>query len=199
MDRLQVLLQMQKIDPFCIWISKWLSNGKIPEHKADLFLHVKGLLYKHITDSHQKFLALMIPKAWKYTVLVEAHDKPWLPESYMDLLFNKMSVLLERHEQGCQEIHSSMCTLSQRKRKSSSLSSTDGKNSRIPLWQNSHWLDHRVWNFQLRQQKHPRHNGSHHRMARSFSHAWQVSRYHSVHIHKLVLSSPYMPQIHTVR
>ena len=26
-------------------------------------------------DSYQKFLALVIPKAWKYTVLVEAHDK----------------------------------------------------------------------------------------------------------------------------
>ena len=34
-----------------------------------------GLLYKHVTDSRQKFLALVIPKSWKYTVLVEAHDK----------------------------------------------------------------------------------------------------------------------------
>ena len=41
----------------------------------DLFTHIKGLLYKHITDSGQKFLALVIPKSWKYTVLVEAHDK----------------------------------------------------------------------------------------------------------------------------
>ena len=37
--------------------------------------HVKGLLYKHVTDSGQKCLALVIPKSWKYTVLVEAHDK----------------------------------------------------------------------------------------------------------------------------
>ena len=63
------------MDPFCNYFSKWLSNGKAPEHKADLFTHVNGLLYKHITDSHQKFMALVIPKAWKYTVLVEAHDK----------------------------------------------------------------------------------------------------------------------------
>ena len=41
----------------------------------DLFTHIKGLLYKHITDSRQKFLALVIPKSLKYTVLVEAHDK----------------------------------------------------------------------------------------------------------------------------
>ena len=38
-------------------------------------MHVRGLLYKHITDSVQKFLALVIPKSWKYTILVEAHDK----------------------------------------------------------------------------------------------------------------------------
>ena len=66
---------MQKMDPFCKYISKWLSNGKVPKHKADLFIHVKGLFYKHITDSHQKFLALVIPKACKYTALEEAHDK----------------------------------------------------------------------------------------------------------------------------
>ena len=48
---------------------------KSTEHEADLFLHIKGLLYKHVTDSNQKFLALVIPKAWKYTVPVEAHDK----------------------------------------------------------------------------------------------------------------------------
>ena len=74
-DRLQALLQMQKMDPFCKQISKHLSNGKAPGHKTDLFIHVKGFLYKHVTDSHQKVLALVIPKAWKYTILVEAHDK----------------------------------------------------------------------------------------------------------------------------
>ena len=74
-DRLEALLQMQKTDPFCKQISKCLSNGKAPKHKTDLFTHVRGLLDKHITDSGQKFLALVIPKSWKYTVLVEAHDK----------------------------------------------------------------------------------------------------------------------------
>ena len=48
---------------------------KAPKHETNLFIHVKGLLYKHITDSHQKFLALIISKAWKYTVLVKAHKK----------------------------------------------------------------------------------------------------------------------------
>ena len=47
----------------------------MPQHETDLFTHIKGLLYKHVTDFRQKFLALVIPKSWKYTVLVEAHNK----------------------------------------------------------------------------------------------------------------------------
>ena len=74
-DILHTLLQMYRMHQFCKYISKHLSNGKAPKHEADLFLHVKGLLYKYVTDSNQRFLALVIPKAWKYTVLVEAHYK----------------------------------------------------------------------------------------------------------------------------
>ena len=74
-DRLEALLHMQKTDPFCKCISKSLSNGKAPQCETDLFTHVKGLLNRHITNSRQKFLALVIPKSWKYTVLVEAHNK----------------------------------------------------------------------------------------------------------------------------
>ena len=73
-DGLQALLEMQRTDPFYKRISKCLSNGKAPEHETELFTHV-SLFYKHITDSGQKFLTLVIPKSWKYTVLVEAHDK----------------------------------------------------------------------------------------------------------------------------
>ena len=72
---LDTLLQMQCTNPFCQCISKRLLNGKVPHHKFNTFTHVKGLLYKHVTDTSKKFLALVIPKSWKYTVLVEAHDK----------------------------------------------------------------------------------------------------------------------------
>ena len=74
-DHLDALLQMQRTDPFCKCISRRLLNGKAPHHKYDTFTHVKGLLYKHIMDAGKKFFALVIPKYWKYTVLVEAHDK----------------------------------------------------------------------------------------------------------------------------
>ena len=49
-DWLEVLLQVQKADPYCKRISKCLSNGKAPQHEMDLFTHVKGLLYKHVTS-----------------------------------------------------------------------------------------------------------------------------------------------------
>ena len=74
-DQLEALLQMQKTDPFFKRISKHLSPGKAPQHETDLFSHVRGLLYRHITDLGQRFLALVLPKSRKYTVLVEAHDK----------------------------------------------------------------------------------------------------------------------------
>ena len=66
---------MQNADPFCKRIFKCLCNGKASQHEMDLFTHVRGLLYKHITDSGQKFLALVIPKSWRYTVLVQVYDK----------------------------------------------------------------------------------------------------------------------------
>ena len=74
-EHLDALLQMQRTDPFCKCISRRLLNGKAPHHEFDTFTHVKGLLYKHITDAGKKFLTLVIPKSWKYTVLVEAYDK----------------------------------------------------------------------------------------------------------------------------
>ena len=74
-DHLEALLQMQKTDPFCNHISRRLLNGKAPHHEFDTFAYVKGLLYKHIMDTGKKFLDLVIPKSWKYTVLMEAHDK----------------------------------------------------------------------------------------------------------------------------
>ena len=74
-DQWDALLQMQRTDPFCKHISKRLLNGKAPHYEFDTFMHVKGLLYKHVLDVGKKFLTLVIPKSWKFTILVEAHDK----------------------------------------------------------------------------------------------------------------------------
>ena len=66
---------MQGTDPFCKCISKRLLNGKAPHHEADTFTHIQELLYKHVSDTGKQFLTLIIPKSWKFTILVEAHDK----------------------------------------------------------------------------------------------------------------------------
>ena len=50
-DRLDALLQMQRTHPFYKHISKCLLNGKAPHDEFDIFTHIKGLLYKHVTDS----------------------------------------------------------------------------------------------------------------------------------------------------
>ena len=74
-DHQDALLLMQCTDPFCKCISKRLLNGKAPHHESDTFTHIKGLLYKYVSDAGKQFLALVIPKCWKFTVLVEVHDK----------------------------------------------------------------------------------------------------------------------------
>ena len=74
-DRLEALLQMQRTGPFCKSLSKCLFNGKAPQHEMDTFTHITGLLYKHVMESGKPFLALIIPKSWKYTVFVETHNK----------------------------------------------------------------------------------------------------------------------------
>ena len=74
-DRLEALLQMQRTDPFCRYISKHSFNGKALQHKTNVFTQIKGLLYKHVMDSGKQYLALVIPKSWKYMALVEAHNK----------------------------------------------------------------------------------------------------------------------------
>ena len=105
-DRHEALLQMQEMNPFCKCISRQLSNGKTPQHEEDLFTHVKGLLHTCIMDANQKCIALIIHKVWKYTVLVEAHDKLRHQGSDLHILFHQTTILLERNEQEYPEIYS---------------------------------------------------------------------------------------------
>ena len=74
-DHKDTLLQMQRTDPFCKHMSKWLLNGKAPHHDADTFTNINGLPYKHAMDATQNFWVLVIPKSWHFTVLLEAHNK----------------------------------------------------------------------------------------------------------------------------
>ena len=119
-------------------------SEKAPKHEADLILHVKGLLYKHITDANKIFLALVIPKAWKYTVLVEAHDKLGYQGATQTFCLIKHQYYWKGMNKDVNKVYSSMCTLLQRKSKSSSLTSTDDRNSRNIIQQDSYCFGHRM-------------------------------------------------------
>ena len=51
-----------------------LLSSKAP-HEVETFTHIKGLIYKHVMESNQRFLALVIPKSWHFTVVIEAHNQ----------------------------------------------------------------------------------------------------------------------------
>ena len=67
--------EMQLTDPFCKCIVKRLLNKTAPEHEMKTFFIHNGLLYRYASDHSKDFCALVIPKAWRYTILVETHDK----------------------------------------------------------------------------------------------------------------------------
>ena len=54
---------------------KRLLNKTAPEHELKTFFIHNGLLYQYASDHSKDFCTLVIPKAWKDTILVETHDK----------------------------------------------------------------------------------------------------------------------------
>ena len=67
--------EMQSTDPFCRRIMKRLLNKTAPKHELKTFFIHNGLLYRYASNHSKDFCALVIPKAWRYTILVETHDK----------------------------------------------------------------------------------------------------------------------------
>ena len=67
--------EMQSTDPFCKRILKRLLNKTAPKHELDTFFIHNGLLYRYASDHSKDFCAVMIPKAGRYMILVETHDK----------------------------------------------------------------------------------------------------------------------------
>ena len=67
--------EMQSTDPFCKCIMKRLLNKTAPKHELDTFFTHNGLLYRYASDHSKDFCALVIPKVWRYMILIETHDK----------------------------------------------------------------------------------------------------------------------------
>ena len=74
-DQKDTLRLMQRMDPFCKCIFYRILRGKVPSLEANRLTHIKGIIYKHVVYSDQRFLALVIPKSWHFTVYIEAHEK----------------------------------------------------------------------------------------------------------------------------
>ena len=70
-----LIKEMQSTDPFCKHIVKRLLNKTVPEHELKTFFIHNGLLYRYASDHSKDFCTLVIPKAWRYTILVKTHDK----------------------------------------------------------------------------------------------------------------------------
>ena len=51
-----------------------------------------------MSDAGKQFLTLVIPKSWKFTILVEAHDKLGHQGNNQYILPDQASILLERNE-----------------------------------------------------------------------------------------------------
>ena len=67
--------ERQSTNPFCKCIVKRLLNKTALEHELKTFFIHNGLLYQYALGHPKDFCALVIPKAWRYTILVETHDK----------------------------------------------------------------------------------------------------------------------------
>ena len=50
-------------------------QSSAPKHELKTFFIHNGLLYRYASDHSKDFCTLVIPKAWRYTILVETHDK----------------------------------------------------------------------------------------------------------------------------
>ena len=70
-----LIKEMQSTDPFCKCIVERLLNKTAPDHELKTFFIHNGLLYRYASDHSKVFCALVIPKAWRYTIPVETHDK----------------------------------------------------------------------------------------------------------------------------
>ena len=71
-DTLQLV---QRTNPCANAFQNGYSKAKHLPTKLILSFILKVFSTKHVLDSNQKFLAIVIPKSWHFTVLIDIHDK----------------------------------------------------------------------------------------------------------------------------
>ena len=122
------------MDPFCKCIMKRLLNKTAPKHELDIFFIHNGLLYRYASDHSKDFCTLVIPKAWRYTILVETHDKMGHQGNnrmYSLIKQYYQTVLLEGDGKGCEGLHPKMSGMSTREGLNTIISITHDGNPRL--------------------------------------------------------------------
>ena len=168
--------------------------AKHQHHEFDTFVPIKGLLYKHVLDAGKKFLALVIPKSWRFTILVEAHDK-------LGHQGNTHIYCLIKHQYYWKGMNKDirkyianciLCIWDKAKVQQYPLHMTEIPDRTFD--KNCYWFSHWLQNLHFRQQVHINHNQSPDRLARSFSHPQQICRHHSCYSYKPLFTSSHVPQ-----
>ena len=177
---------MPKTDPFCKWISKHLSNGKASKHEMELSTDIKRLPYKHIMDSGQKFLALVIPKSWKYTVLGEAHDKlGHQGNTHTYCLIKRQYYWKGMNKDICKYItNCALCCREKAKIQNYLLQMMEIPNR--PFDKNCNRPGYRIRNINIQKQTYPYHYQPLNRMARGILYTGQICRYYSLNLHQYI-------------
>ena len=128
--------EIQSTDPFCKCIVKTLLNRTAPEHELKTFFIHNGLLYRYASDHSKDFCTLVIPKAWRYTILVETHEKNGTPRKQSNVFPDQVTVLLERNGKGCERLHPMMSSMLTGESTSTIISTTHDRNPRLTFQQN---------------------------------------------------------------
>ena len=133
--------EMQSTDPFCRRIMKRLLNKTAPKHEQKPFFIHNGLLYWYALDHSKDFCALVIPKAWKYIILVETHDK--MGHQRNNYIFtDQVTVLLEGNGKRCERLHPTMSHMSSRESMSAVMPTTHDGNTRQTFRQDHNGLSY---------------------------------------------------------
>ena len=124
-------------------IMKRLLNKTAPKHELKTFFIHNGLLYRYASDHSKDFCALVIPKAWKYTILVETHDKMGHQGNNRTYSLIKRQYYwkgLEGNGKRCERLHPTMSRMSSREGTSPVISTTHDGNTRQTLRQDRNGL-----------------------------------------------------------
>ena len=123
--------EMQSTDPFCIM--KRLLNKTAPEHELKTFFIHNGLLYQYTLDHSKDFCDLVIPKVWKYMILVETHDKMGHQGNNCTYSLIKRQYYWKGMAKDVKSLHPTMSHMSSREGTSPVISTTHDGNTRQTL------------------------------------------------------------------